>query len=62
VNNNYGKLFLLFASIGIIMLATSGKGLAVWEVLTGKTNTSTPRQPTINDYDNAGSGSGGVMS
>lgn len=44
------------------MLATSGKGLAVWEVLTGKTNTSTPRQPTINDYDNAGSGSGGVMS
>lgn len=66
MNNNYGKLFLLFAAIGLILLATSGKGLAIWEVLTGKTSLSQGNknetiEEKIEDYDEAGSGHGGVM-
>lgn len=65
MNNNYGKIFLLFGAIGLILLATSGKGLAVWNLLSGKTPTggigdTVKPPPTIQDYDKGNSGSGGV--
>lgn len=35
MNNGYGKIFLLLTAIGLILLATSGRGRAVWQALTG---------------------------
>lgn len=64
MGSNYGKIFLLFGAIGLILLATSGKGLAVWNILSGKTSSGgigeTKPKPTIDDYDKGNSGSGGV--
>lgn len=38
--DGYGKIFLLLAAIGLILLATSGKGRQIFQVLTGKASVS----------------------
>lgn len=34
MNDGYGKLFLMLLAIGLIFLAASGRGRAVWSALT----------------------------
>lgn len=72
MNNGYGQIFLLLLGIGLILLASSGKGRQVWSLLTGdatleeatKETTKEPKktvEDTIKEADEAGSGHGGVM-
>jgi hypothetical protein len=72
----YGQIFLLLLAIGLIFLATSGKGFAVWQVLSGKgagsggaggaggippnANPTDPKK-WVEEKDKAKSGSGGVL-
>ena len=67
--NNYGKIFLLLASIGIILVGTSGKGRELWLVATGKASVSdgVPKPTNPTDFSSVdknsgkqGAGSGGV--
>lgn len=72
MSNGYGQIFLLLLAIGLILLAASGKGKAVWDLLTsGNTQTTTSSssgtnkgtatvEATIPDYDHADSGRAGV--
>lgn len=62
MKNGYGQLFLLILAIGLIFLASTGKGRELWGVITGSVTTAVKKaNPTIKDYDKAGSGSGGTM-
>lgn len=72
MSNGYGQIFLLLLAIGLILLAGSGKGRQVWDLLTGgNATTSTPPasktsppkktlEDKLKEYDEAESGRGGV--
>jgi len=63
MKNGYGQVFMLLLAIGLIFLASSGKGLAIYKILTGKlsldSSTFTP-STAIPDLDKAQSGSAGL--
>lgn len=65
----YGQVFLLLLAIGAIFIATSGKGFAIYQLLTGTTSNTgggigEPQPKTqeekVFDWDKAGSGRGGT--
>lgn len=71
MSNGYGQIFLLLLAIGLILLAGSGKGRDIWNLLTGNSTTSAPPpasgnktketlEDNLKEWDEAGSGRGGV--
>ncbi|WID10859.1 hypothetical protein phiG2_16 [Lysinibacillus phage phiG2] len=64
MKNGYGQVFLLLLAIGLIFLASSGKGLAIYKILTGQLaiggNLIPPTSTAIPDLDKGQSGSAGL--
>ena len=64
MKNGYGQVFMLLLAIGLIFLASSGKGLAIYKILTGKlsfdSSNSFTTSTAIPDLDKAQSGSAGL--
>ena len=63
MKNGYGQIFLLLLAIGFIFLASSGKGLAIYKILTGKlsVDSAIPKPSmAIPDLDKGQSGSAGL--
>lgn len=46
---DYGKLLLLLLAIGLVLLAASGKGFALFQILSGRATIAAPDAPGQQD-------------